>query len=70
MRCVEDQIKDNIVPRPGFEWAAMDGESGGQGERVEKGEEKPVGKFVRLKIKKAKRARLGERESAGGEMDW
>lgn len=47
----------------------MDGESGGQGERVEKVEEKPVGKFVRLKIKKAKRARLGERESAGGEMD-
>ena len=37
--------------------------------KVEEGEEKPEGTLVRLRIKKTKRARQGERESAGGGME-
>lgn len=55
MRCVEDQIKDNIGVGQGLsELRWMGREEARESAKVKEGEEKPEGELVRLKIKKAK----------------
>lgn len=74
MRCVEDQIKDNMGPGQGLSelrWMGReegDGrESGGGGGRRKKAR----GSVCEVrKMKKSKRAGQEEKESAGGEVEW